>query len=712
MAALGKIRSKGPLLVGIIGLGLFSFIAEEAFRSCDSAKNNERQQVAEAFGEKLTYQEFQNMVDEYADVIKMTQGRENLSEDELNQVRDMVWNQYLQSQIIAEQAKKLGLTVTDNELRDILSEGTNQMLLQTPFVNQQTGRFDANALKQFLSEYKKAQSSNPQQAEQYKAVYNYWQFIEKNLRQQLLAQKYQTLLGATFLSNPVEAKQAYNEENEEASIQLAAFPYSSVQDKDVTVTDDDLKAKYNELKQRFKQYDESRDIKYVSVKVSASPADRAALNKQIADLASQLAAAEDKAEIVRKSGSSVAYLGVPVLKTAFPSDIAAQIDSAGVGQTTAIKENAMDNTLNVIHLVAKQELPDSVEFQAIQVGGQTVDEAHTRADSIVKAIATDATQFEAIAKKYGQTGEKQWITTAQYQSSPSMDVDTKAYINALNTTAAGEIRNISTNAGNIILKVTQRAAMKTKYTAAVIKAPINFSKDTYSAAYNKFSQYVSENQTLEGLEKNAKKFGYTVLDNPDVSSAQHNIAGIHSTHDALKWVFESKAGAISPLYECGDNDNLLVLALTKVHEKGYRDLSDTQVRDMVRAEVLMDKKAEKITAKLAGVKSIAAAKAKGAQVTTVNQVTFAAPAFVSTGSEPAISGAVAATKAGAFSKIPVKGNSGVYLFQVIAKKNRGGKYDQKTYEQRQSQLAMRAAGNYMQELYLNAGVKDERYKFF
>ena len=152
MAALGKIRNHGALLVGIIGLGLFAFIAEEAFRSCESTKNTERQQVAEVLGQKISYQEFQEMVDEYLDVIKMQQGRENLDEDELNQVRDMVWNQYIQTLLISEEAKKVGLRVTDDEIRNVLNEGTNQMLLQTPFVNQQTGRFDANQLKQFLSE--------------------------------------------------------------------------------------------------------------------------------------------------------------------------------------------------------------------------------------------------------------------------------------------------------------------------------------------------------------------------------------------------------------------------------------------------------------------------------------------------------------------------------------------------------------------------------
>ena len=189
MAVLGKIRSKGVLLVSIIGLGLFAFIAEEAVRSCESTKNNERQQIANVLGEKISYQEFQEMVDQYIDVLKMTQGRENLNEDELNQVRDMVWNQYLQNALIAKEAKELGLKVTDDEIRNILNEGTNSMLLQTPFVNQKTGRFDANALKQFINEYKKAQQTGGQQLDQMRVVYNYWQFMEKNLRQQLLAQK-------------------------------------------------------------------------------------------------------------------------------------------------------------------------------------------------------------------------------------------------------------------------------------------------------------------------------------------------------------------------------------------------------------------------------------------------------------------------------------------------------------------------------------------
>ena len=716
MAALGTIRKRGVILVCIISFGLFAFIAEEAFRSCDSAKNNERQQIGEVFGEKISVQEFQKLVDEYTEVIKMQQGQDNLPEEQMNQVKDMVWNSYIQNKIVAHEAEKLGLTVTDAELQDILKTGTSPMLAQTPFVNQQTGRFDVSALQKFLADYK-AQKANPsanaQMMDQYTKIYNYWSFIEKTLRQQTLAQKYQSLLAHCFLSNPVEAKMAFKEENEESKIQLAAFPYSDIQDDKVKVVESDLKAKYDEMKARFKQPVESRDIKFVDIQVQASQADRAALNKEFAGFQTQLAAAVDPTEVVRKSASTVAYLGIPVGKDAFPSDIAATLDSMAVGATTAVKANAADNTLNIVKLVNKQQLPDSIQYRVIQVAAASVAEAKTKADSIQGAISGGA-DFEAIAKKYGQTGEKAWMTTRQYEFAQSMDKDNKAFINALNTQAVNATSQLQLGQGYVILQVCDRKAMIEKYTAAVIKKNVDFSQDTYRTAYNKFSSFVSANQTADEIVKNAAKSGYKVQDLKDITTATHYVANIHSTREALKWIFEAKEGSVSPMYECGNNDHLLVVVLDKINRIGFRGLDDPQVKEMVKAEVIKDKKAEMIEAKLNGVKNIAAAKSKGAKVSEVNQITFAAPVFVASAgaSEPALSGAVSATKKGAFSAHPVKGNAGVYLFLVTNKSNRPVKFDEKAQEQKCRQKSMQYAGNFMNELYLNANVVDNRYLFF
>lgn len=713
MAALGKIRSKGVILISILGFALFAFIAEELFRSCESSRNESRQQVGEVLGDKVNVQDFQKLVDEYTNVIKMTQGRDNLTDDDLNQVKDVVWNTFVQTEIISKEASKLGLQVTDQELQNILNAGTNPMLLQTPFVNQQTGRFDANLLKKFLAEYKQAQTTNPQMAEQYQGIYNFWTFIEKSLRQQVLAQKYQSLLAGCLISNPVSAKMAYTDENQESNIQLASFAYSSINDNKVKISDADLKAKYEELKPRFKQYEETRSIKYVDYQVLPSASDRAALNKTVAGYVQSLKEAADPVEIVRNSGSLVTYLGIPQTKAAFPTDIAARLDSMAVGSTSAPVENKLDNTINVVKLISKVQLPDSVQFRAIQVGGATPADAAKTADSIFTALKSGA-EFEAIAKKYGQTGEKNWITSNQYQNATSMDADTKSYIESLNTLPVNEIKNLKLTQGNLILQITDRKAMTDKYVAAVIKKPIEFSKNTYSAAFNKFSQFVSESQTLDAMQKNASKYGYKVQERMDIRNSEHYVAGIHGTREALKWIFETDENKVSQLYECGDNDHLLVLVMTKINKKGYRSLDDENVKNYVKQEVLRDKKAEMLMAKVKGVNSISAAKAKGAQVSAVNQVTFAAPVFVqSTGmSEPALSGAVAATAKGKFSSAAVKGNGGVYLFQVLEKKMRPVKFNAKEYEQRQRQKMMQYAGNFMQELYINANVKDNRYLFF
>lgn len=715
MAALGKIRSKGGILVGAIGLALFAFLAGDAARSCDGIKGEARQQIGEILGKKISVQDYQKLIDEYQSAIKFTMQRDNLTDQEVNQVNDQVWQQLVSNRVIEADAEKVGLTVTEKEIQNVLNEGTNPMLVQTPFVNQQTGRFDVNALKQFFDSYNKAKAAKSPQVEQMQAIYDYWLFVEKNLRAQLLGQKYQALLASCVLSNKAEAKMAFKDNNEESQIQLASLAYSTVKDADVKVTDDDLKAKYEELKPAFRQNVETRDIKFVDFQIKASAADRSKVVKEMNDFQKQLASAADPAAVVSKSGSEIPYLGLPVSNKAYQQypDIASKIDSLSVG-TTGVVENAQDNTLNIIRVLSKAQVADSIQFRQINIAAATIDEARAKADSIQKALAGGA-DFDALAKRYGQTGEKVWFTGQQYEMAPSMNQDNRTFINALLNGEVNATQNLALTQGNIILQVLDKKAFTTKTTAAVIKMVVDFSKATRSNAYNKFSEFVAKSSTAADLEKNAPKSGYQVQSLNDISTAEHYVGGIPGTRDALKWLFEAKQGEVSPLYECGNNDHLLVIALTAVHPQGYRSWDDAQVKEILKREVIKDKKAEKLMAKLKGVNSIAAAQAKGAKVSSVNQITFAAPAFVqATGSvEPALSGAVAGTAAGKFSKAPVKGNAGVYVFQVVKKSMRAGsKYDETLVMQQAAQANMQLVGNFMQDLILKAKVVDNRYLFF
>jgi peptidyl-prolyl cis-trans isomerase D len=712
MATLQKIRSKGPLLVIVIGLALFAFIAGDAWKVLQPHQG--KQDVGEVNGEVLSAQDYQKMVDELSEVIKLTNGLNSLTEDQLNNVKDQVWQSYVNNKLIAEQAEKLGLKVTDAEIQSIIDQGTHPLLMQTPFRNPQTGMFDKDMLKKFLVDYANLNASQmpAQYVEYYQKMGAFWQFVEKTLAQSTLAEKYQNLVTKSLISNPVAAEDAFNSRTEQSDLLLAGVPYSSINDSTVQVSDSEIKDRYNEKKEQFKQLVETRDIRYIDVKVVPSDADRKAVKKEVTEYSNQLASTTaDFGTFVRSTGSSVNYSDVPVSKSVFPADVASRLDSTNVNEVYGPYYNQTDDSFNAFKLLAKVSSPDSIQFRQIQVYADTEEKTKTLADSIYNALK-DGADFAAVAKIYGQTGEATWVNAQSWEGS-ELDADNSKFINTLLNQPVNELANLNMGQANLILQVMNKKSMQTKYKVAVVKREVEFSKETYNAAYNKFSQFVAQNTTIDSMVKNAEESGYTLMPRTDLSSAEHYVGGVRSTREALKWIFAAKPGEVSPLYECGENDHLMVVALDKIHEAGYRDINS--VAEMLRAEIRRDKKAEKIMEEMKKYNSIAQVKGmKDAVSDSVKHVTFSAPAYISVtrSSEPVI-GAVAAKTAANKVSAPIKGNGGVYMIQVYAKEKGSEKFDAKQEETTLTNMAVRIAGNQLiNDLYQKAKVADQRYLFF
>ena len=717
MATLQKIRNRGKILIATLGLALFAFIAEEFVRSLSYTQAESHQRVGKIYGEKINVQEFNAMVEEYTDVVKFTQGINTLTDDQLAMFRDQVWQSLVNEKLMEKECEKLGLTVTDAEMQDIINNGRNPLLAQTPFRTAQGG-FDVNALKQFLSQYNEV-ITNPDINSEIKAQYtqmnNYWKFIEKTIRQQTLNKKYQALLNGTMVSNPVAAQASFDGRTNEADIYMAALPYSSIKDDEVTVEDSDLKAKYEELKDMFRTNEETRDIKYIDIHVTASEADKAALQKEMEGYAQALAEGADPAKTVREAASQVPYSALPVSAKSLPHDIAEQLDSLSVGGQVGPFVHNHDNSINIVRLINKVSLPDSVEIRQIAAPGNDMAACEKTADSIMAALAAGA-DFDTIAKKYDQPATKTWITSNQYEGQV-IDESNRKFISTISNAAVGSNNKIVLDGqGVIIAQVTDRRNIIDKYEVAVIKRNIDFSKDTYGKAYNDLSSFLAGNPKAEDIEANAAQAGYTVQTRKNVSSTEHNVVNVRSTREAMRWIFneDTELGDVSPLYECGENDHLLVIILNGVHDKGYMAWDDEQIRSFLTAEVIKDKKAAILMEKMNAAQSIAdVAKMEGAVTDTIKHITFASTAFVSKvgASEPALSGAVSKANKGDF-KSGVKGKSAIYAFQVIDKKKTDAKFDKKQEEQRLMQNVVRNTSNYTGELYQKADITDKRYLFF
>ena len=711
MATLQSIRSKGPLLVIVIGLALFAFIAGDAWKVLQPHQG--RQDVGEVNGEKLSAQEYQKMVDEFSEVIKLTNGLNSLNEDQLTNVKDQVWNTYVTNQLIAGEAEKLGLTVTDKELQAVIDEGTNPLLMQTPFRNPQTGAFDKDMLKKFLVEYANLGSSQmpAQYVEYYQKLGNFWTFVEKTLRQSLLASKYQNLIAKSLISNPVAAEDAFKGRTEQSDLLLAGVPYASISDSTITVSDEEIKNLYNERKESYKQPVETRDIQYIDVHVVPSAEDRGAVLKEVTEFTDQLdKTTTDYASFVRSTGSTVNYTGVAINKTSLPQDVAARLDSASVNEVYGPYYNAGDDSYNTFKILAKTTAPDSIQFRQIQVMADTEARRTELADSIFNAIKGGA-DFAEVAKAYGQTGEATWVNSMSWEGA-ALDADNLKYIQTLINQPVNELKNLKVGQANLILQVMSKKAMKPKYDVAVIKCPVEFSKETYNDAYNKFSQFVAQNTTLEDMKKNAEEAGYTVIPRSDFTSDAHYVGNIHSTQEALRWIFNAKAGEVSPLYECGDNDHMIMVGVEAINKKGYVNIN--KVANMLRNEIIRNKKAEQLMGQMKDFNSLAQIKEmKDAVSDSVKHVTFNAPAYISVthASEPAISAYASKTDVEKVSA-PIKGNAGVYMIQVYAKNKGSEEFDAKKEESALSSMSSAYANQCISELREKGKVTDQRYLYF
>jgi peptidyl-prolyl cis-trans isomerase D len=431
--------------------------------------------------------------------------------------------------------------------------------------------------------------------------------------------------------------------------------------------------------------------------------------------AQALAEGADPAKTVREAASQVPYSALPVSAKSLPHDIAEQLDSLSIGGQVGPFVHDHDNSINIVRLINKVSLPDSVEIRQIAAPGNDMAACEKTADSIMAALAAGA-DFDTIAKKYDQPATKTWITSSQYEGQ-TIDESNRKFISTISNAAVGSNNKIVLDGqGVIIAQVTDRRNIIDKYEVAVIKRSIDFSKDTYGKAYNELSSFLAGNPKAEDIEANAAQAGYTVQTRKNVSSTEHNVVNVRSTREALRWIFneDTEVGAVSPLYECGENDHLLVIILNGVHDKGYMAWDDEQIRAFLTAEVIKDKKAAILMEKMNAAQSIAdVAKMDGAVTDTIKHITFASTAFVSKvgASEPALSGAVSKANKGDF-KSGVKGKSAVYAFQVIDEKKTDAKFDKKQEEQRLMQSVVRNTGNYTGELYKKADITDKRYLFF
>lgn len=719
MAVLQKIRNHGVLLVTIIAVALFLFVIGDLLRGGEGLVNQSRLNVGEINGQSIKIEEYQSLYEDFQLYTEITQQKSTFTEEEQNQIKDMAWQTLLQNKLIGAECEKLGIVVTDDEVRAIIQTGMSQ-LLQVPYFMNQQGRYDYSAVSEFLTTYQQMKDNGQNIPDIYEDVYKYYLFAQRQIRHQQLAQKYQILLAQCFRTNNTAAEANYAARTTETKAIVVTVPLATVSETVVDISDKDLEARYRADKERFRQYAETRDVKLIDITVVPSDSDRHAMEQDIKAAYIELreaASPSEAADITRQQLSLIPYSNVLKTRDAFPSMIAMLLEGDStaleVGQTSLPAYDAQTNCYFTVKLLDKATAPDSVLYRQIGVVATSVEEVSARADSIMQALAGGA-DFKALAQLYNQSGDSAWVATANFEKA-QLDAENAKFISAIYDTPAGGTQQLTFSNGNtVILQVLETRNPVTKYNVASVVKALEFSDDTYSQEYNQFSSFIAANPTIDLIEANATAAGYTVRPLNGISASAHNIANIRGTHDAVKWLFdEANVNDISQLYECGDNNHLLIIALTDVHKQGYAPLED--VKESIRQQMIMERKGDELLQQCVGATSLAdAKKLNGAVADTVNRITFAAPTFIpaTSTSESSVSAVANKTSVGEFAPA-FKGNNGVYMLQVLSRTDKADGYNAESERELVAQTNLRT---YMQsainDLFLSANVKDRRYKFF
>lgn len=705
MALINKIREKSGIAVTVIAISLILFMVGGDLLGPNSLLgSNDNQTVGEIAGKEINIKDFQSRVDGFRQNYEAQSGR-SLNEGELANLRDQAWNQFVVDIAYKTQYDKLGLAVTDEELYDMVQGNHISPSILQAFSDPTTGRFDKNAVINYLKNLKTLP------LEQQKS----WENFEKSLREERTRAKYENLLRLSTYTPKAQAEKEYVAQNTKANLRYLYVPYFSVVDTTIKVTDAQLQEYLNAHKKEYKGTD-TRSIEYVTFPVQPAKDDSAALYTEIKELARGLATAQSDSAFaamnsdipmpINQSYATMSDQLKEAVKTFVPGGVYGPYREGNTYYIYKYGGTRSDtvSSAKASHILIRAENQSDSAKTAARVKAEGI-LAQIKAGANFEALAATSSADPGSAQRGGDLG--------YFQNNGAM---VKPFEEAVfSATAPGLIpRLIESQFGFHIIKVTAPKS-NTLYRIAAIGKTIAPSQATRDEAYRRADEFANAVKSREQFEEAVKKNKALVLANANrVPESATNINAIQNAREIVRWAFkeDTKPSNVSPVFET--EEQYVVAVLT-----GKSDAKDVKVddfRDELTTKVRNQLKAEQITAKLKGatgsLEDIAKKYGAGALVESANDISLATGFLTSAGFDPIALGKAFGLKAGQKSGV-FTGENGVFIMELSSKTDAPKIADFTQYKTQLTQsLESRMSYLVNEAIRENAKIEDRRAKFF
>lgn len=685
----------GYLLVGAIAFAIIAFIVGDLVNSGKPFWEASQRIVGTIDGEDISIEEFTPKVDQSLAQFKQQYGGSVNPQMQAMAV-DNVWQGEIANILLSKEYDRLGLTISGDELFDLLQGNNPSPLIQQYFGNPQTGEIDRAAIINSLK------TKEPQVRAQ-------WATLQGEIEKQALQQKYANLIRNSIYVTSIEANDEYMNRNKLVNFDYVNLDYSAVLDTDVKLTDADYQAYYDAHKLAYVNPIETRSFEYVNFGIEPTAADSAAVKTQVDKLAADFRTTpNDSLFAVNNSDVKVPFSYIT--KGKLDPAVDSVIFNYPAGSFYGPKLSG--NSYKLAKVVDTRFSPDSVKASHIlidpmRVGGDAA--AFKLADSL-KGLVQKGASFASLASLYSVDGSKdsggELGTFARGAMVPEFE-------NAAFDGRTGDYKVAKSQFGVHLIHIEKQIGSSKVVKLAYIEKQLTPSAKTRDAAYKKASLFLSDVK-VDNFKALAEKAGYTVSTADKVTASQGYAAGLDNPRDLIKAVYGAKKGVILPEIYTMDN-GFVVAHVTEVQPKGQLSLADVkkQIEPMVKNAVKAKILTEKMDKALAGASSLAQVAQKlGKTVTPVENIVFANPIIPGLAQENAVIGAVFGSATGKVSKA-IKGDKGVYAFVVngfVEPAPMANTFAQK--ESMMMSITQRALGMAFQALQDKAEIKDNRVKFY
>ncbi len=641
MAVLEKIRSKSVFLLIVIGVALLAFIIGD-FLNSGRSFFGAGTTVAKVDGTKISITDFQRRYEQYNQQLQASNQKVDGAVVQNQVLQDMVTEQLLE-----EEAEALGIDVTDAEITEAMTgQGAVPAVVQ---MARQLGLESPAQLHDLVFNPGKYGAQDADVAQ----VRAQWLEMEKNVTNQLKYQKIGVLLSGAIQANDLDKEAIAADMSTASTVDLVNVPYSSLDNKDFPVSDEELQARYEKEKSQFKTEDEIRKIHYIAVNIVPSQDDLAKAQKLFNSVDSTLRVTTGVESVRNISELTINQ------RTVRSNDVDAAtrefIASAAEGAVSAPRFRSDEHSL--VKLLSKKMDVDSVNVDMLQVQG-----AKKVQDSVLNLLNSGKPFAEVADNKVAGGQQNMWMNLMQ------MGVDSKSVEAKKKLLAAGSeyfVIDSNDNAA-LIYRVNEKKAPKQMYEIAEVSYKVFPSDETIDNLRAGLQKYISANNTAKLFADNAIASGYQALE-AEVTAETPQINGIESTRKEVQWAFGAERGSVSSIYDKEGNDKMIAVALDDIIPAGYMPLSDSGVRSVIETKVRNDKKGEKLLADYKGKASDLAGYAKlmNVPVDTAVTITFSQDFIpVLRNMESKLTAEAPYAKQGSLNG-PVKGDQGVFVYKVV-----------------------------------------------